>query len=85
MNAKTYNFSANGINFGEYTGATLEEAMEAFATDAGYTSWDEMTEQAIEVSGAGNIEIREILENGLLGSDIAPAQDGYEEQERNDR
>lgn len=74
MNAKTYNFSANGMDFGNYSGNSLREAIESFASDAGYTSWDAMTDQAIEVSGAGNIEIREVYENGQLGADIAPDQ-----------
>lgn len=70
----TYNFSANAVNFGNYSADSLAEAMEVFAKDSGYMSWDSMTEQAIEVAGAGNIEIREIYENGQLGSDIAPDQ-----------
>lgn len=70
----TYNFSANGMDFGDFSGETLRDAMEAFASDAGYSSWDDMTDQAIELSGSGTIEIRERYENGQLGSDIAPDQ-----------
>lgn len=70
----TYNFSANGMNFGDFHGETLRDAMEAFASDAGYSSWDDMTDQAIELSGSGTIEIRERYENGQLGSNIAPDQ-----------
>lgn len=70
----TYEFDAGGLSCGAYSGATLADAMEAFARDAGYRSWDDMTQQAIENAGAGNIQIRERLENGQLGPDIAPDQ-----------
>lgn len=70
----TYNFSANGTDFGNYAGDTLKNACEAFSSDAGYASWDAMTRQAIENSGDGDIEIREILDNGRYGPDIAPDQ-----------
>lgn len=69
-----FNFSANGVDFGNFGGDTMESAMEAFASDAGYVSWAAMTAQAIENSGAGNIEIREVLDNGRLGPDVAPDQ-----------
>lgn len=36
---KTFNFSANGLDFGNYSGETQEQAQEAFASDAGYKSW----------------------------------------------
>lgn len=71
---RTFNFSANAMDFGNFSAETLEQAMELFASDAGYTSWAAMTDQAIEVSGAGSIEIRECYQNGQLGSDIAPDQ-----------
>jgi hypothetical protein len=61
----TYEFSANGIVFGDYSGETLAEAKEAFATDAGYTNWAAMIEQA-EENGGNNVEIRERCENGRL-------------------
>lgn len=69
-----FNFSANGVDFGNFSGDTIEQAMEVFASDAGYASWGAMTAQAIENTGAGNIEIREVLENGRLGPDVAPDQ-----------
>jgi len=31
-----FNFSANGIDFGDYEGDTQESAQDAFAKDAGY-------------------------------------------------
>ena len=58
---KTFNFSANGIDFGSYQGATKEEAQEAFASDAGYTSWAAMVEQADEFGG-NTVEGRETAE-----------------------
>lgn len=56
---KTFNFSANSIDFGSYSGATQDEAQEAFASDAGYTSWAAMVEQAEEFGG-NTVEVREI-------------------------
>ena len=38
----TFNFSANGIDFGNYSGESQEAAQEVFAQDAGYSSWAEM-------------------------------------------
>lgn len=58
---KTFNFSTNGIDFGNYQGATREEAQEAFASDAGYISWAAMVEQAEEFGG-NTVEGRETAE-----------------------
>ena len=58
---KTFNFSANGIDFGNYQGETQEAAQEAFAQDAGYSSWAAMVEQAEEFGG-NTVEVREITE-----------------------
>ena len=57
---KTYNFSAQGIDFGNYSGADLADAQEVFAQDAGYSSWLYMEEQAKEFGG-NNVEIKEVL------------------------
>lgn len=65
-----YNFSANGIDFGNYSGSTLRQATEAFAAEAGYTGWDAMVEQAKEYGG-NSVEIRELLLNGQLGPNVA--------------
>lgn len=62
-----YEFSANGTVFGEYSGATLADACEAFASDAGYMSWAAMVEQA-EENGGNSVEAREVLGNGQFGS-----------------
>ena len=56
---KTFEFSANDMVFGEYSGADLEEAQEAFAVDSGYASWAAMVEQAEEFGG-NTVESREI-------------------------
>lgn len=59
--SKTFNFSANGIDFGDYTDETQEAAQEAFAVDAGYQSWVAMVKQAEEMSDSGNtVEVKEI-------------------------
>ena len=58
---KTFNFSANGIDFGDYSGNDQDEAQEKFANDAGYKSWAEMVEQADECYSGGNaVEVKEI-------------------------
>ena len=58
---RTFNFEANGVDFGNYQGRNQNEAQEAFATDAGYESWAAMVEQAEENSRDGNnVEVREI-------------------------
>ena len=56
---KKFNFSANGIDFGNYQGETKEEAQEAFAKDASYSSWSAMIDQAEEFGG-NTVEVREI-------------------------
>jgi len=63
--SKTFNFSANALDFGNWTADTQAAAQEAFASDSGYTSWAAMVEQAEEFGG-NNVEIREVLENGRL-------------------
>ena len=55
----SFEFHANGISFGTYSGADLEAAREAFASDSGYTSWIAMVEQADEFGG-NSIETTEI-------------------------
>ena len=57
---KTYNFSAQGIDFGNYSGTDLAHAQDVFAQDAGYPSWHYMEEQAEEFGG-NNVEIKEVL------------------------
>jgi len=60
---RTFNFSANGLDFGNYSGVDQKHAQEAFALDSGYESWRAMVEQAEEMSEAGNtVEVYEIEE-----------------------
>ena len=61
----TFNFSANAVDFGNYSGETQAAAQDAFADDAGYRNWAAMVEQAAEFCG-NSVEIREVLENGQL-------------------
>jgi hypothetical protein len=56
---KKYNFSANGLDFGEWIAQTQEDAQEKFATDAGYKSWADMCERA-EVFGGNNVEVKKV-------------------------
>lgn len=58
---KTFNFSANGIDFGNYSADSKEAAQEVFAQDAGYASWDAMVEQAEEFGG-NTVEVSETAE-----------------------
>jgi hypothetical protein len=57
MNMHTYNFSANGLDFGNYKANSQADAQEIFAQDAGYKSWAEMVEQAEEFGG-NNVEVK---------------------------
>lgn len=56
---KTFNFSANGFDFGNYEAASQEEAQELFARDASYQSWAAMVEQAEEFGG-NTVEVKEV-------------------------
>lgn len=58
--SKTFTFSANGLEFGNYSGADMAEAQEAFASDAGYMSWAAMVEQAEEFGG-NTVEAHEVF------------------------
>jgi hypothetical protein len=48
---KTFNFEANGIDFGEWIAQTQEQAQDAFASDAGYKDWADMCQRADEFGG----------------------------------
>jgi hypothetical protein len=56
---KTFNFEANGNDFGEWIAQTKEHAQDAFASDAGYKNWQDMCERAEEFGG-NTIEVREL-------------------------
>jgi hypothetical protein len=45
------NFHANGFDYGIYEASTTDKAKELFASDAGYTSWEDMVELAEEFGG----------------------------------
>jgi hypothetical protein len=70
---KTFNFSANGLDFGDWEGETLEAAQEAFASDAGYLSWAAMVDQAEEFGGntVESVELEEPEPEEETGEDLA--------------
>jgi len=55
---KTFNFSANSVDFGEWIAPTKEQAQDAFAMDAGYKSWLDMCQRAEEFGG-NSVEVIE--------------------------
>lgn len=57
---KTFNFSANVIDFGNYSGESQEAAQEVFAQDAGYESWAAMVDDAESFFGGNNVEVQEV-------------------------
>ena len=65
----TFNFSANAVDFGNWTADTQAEARERFAADSGYKSWADMVERADEFGGNA-VEIRELMENGRLSGEV---------------
>lgn len=65
----TFNFSANTVDFGNWTADTQAEAQDKFATDSGYKSWADMVERADEFGG-NSVEIRELMENGRLSGEV---------------
>lgn len=67
--SNTFNFSANAIDFGNWTAETQAQAQDKYAQDAGYKSWADMCERADEFGG-NTIEIREVMENGRLSGEI---------------
>lgn len=51
---KTFQISANGTDMGEYVGATEQEALDAYASDAGYENFADLLER---VPGATRDEV----------------------------
>jgi len=45
---KTFNFSANWVDFGEWEAETLTQAKDDFASDSGYKNWDDMVERCAD-------------------------------------
>lgn len=68
---KSYNFSANGTDFGNWSAPDKAQAMEQFADDSGYVSWAAMVADRDEFGG-NNVEVTEvaniqyILEDALM-------------------
>jgi hypothetical protein len=56
---RTFNFSANALDFGNWEANTQDQAQESFASDSGYKSWAAMVEQADEFGG-NNVEVIEV-------------------------
>jgi hypothetical protein len=48
---KTFNFSANWVDFGTWVAQTEIEAKDKFAFDAGYKNWVDMVERVEEIGG----------------------------------
>jgi hypothetical protein len=72
---KSYNFSANGTDFGNWSALDKAQAMEQFADDSGYVSWAAMVADRDEFGG-DNIVVAEvadlqfILEDALMALTI---------------
>ena len=56
---KTFNFSANCVDFGNWIAETESEAKNNFASDSGYKNWADMVERAEEFGG-NTVEIKEV-------------------------
>ena len=56
---KTFNFSANWVDFGEWEAKTLDQAKDDFASDSGYKNWDDMVYRSNEFGG-NTVEIKEV-------------------------
>ena len=68
---KSYNFSANAIDYGVWHAVTQEQAQEFFADDSGYKSWAAMVEQAEEFGG-NNVVVKEVATvRGILEDALA--------------
>ncbi len=52
---QTYNFHANGLDFGNWQAENEQSAKDQFASDAGYKNWHYMLECANE-SGGNSVE-----------------------------
>ena len=73
---KSYNFSANAIDYGEWHAMTQEQAQEEFADDSGYVSWAAMVEQAEEFGG-NNVVVKEVATvRGILESALMALSKG---------
>ena len=48
---RTFNFHANGVDFGNWQAENEQDAKDQFASDAGYKHWQDMLECAEEFGG----------------------------------
>lgn len=56
---KTFQISANGTDMGEYTGETEQDALDAFASDAGYENFADLLERVPDAT-LDEVEVFEI-------------------------
>jgi hypothetical protein len=69
---KSYNFSANGTDFGNWSAPDKAQAMEQFADDSGYVSWAAMVADRDEFGG-NNVEVAEVEDLQFILEDALTA------------
>ena len=69
---KSYNFSANGTDFGNWSAPDKAQAMEQFADDSGYVSWAAMVADREEFGG-NNVEVIEVADLQYILEDAMAA------------
>jgi hypothetical protein len=69
---KTFNFSANGTDFGNWSALDKAQAMEQFADDSGYVSWAAMVADRDEFGG-DNVEVKEVADLQFILEDALTA------------
>ena len=69
---KSYNFSANGTDFGNWSAPDKAQAMEQFADDSGYVSWAAMVADRDEFGG-NNVEVKEVADLQFILEDALTA------------
>ena len=69
---KSYNFSANGTDFGNWSAPDKAQAMEQFADDSGYVSWAAMVADRDEFGG-DNVEVIEVADLQYILEDAMAA------------
>ena len=69
---KSYNFSANDTDFGNWSAPDKAQAMEQFADDSGYVSWSAMVADRDEFGG-NNVEVTEVADLQYILEDALAA------------
>ena len=69
---KSYNFSANDTDFGNWSAPDKAQAMEQFADDSGYVSWAAMVADRDEFGG-NNVEVTEVADLQYILEDALAA------------